>query len=894
MDRRTTVAKGDLSWIAPSKIEPSLPKINLVSRGRLLERLNAALHVKLALVVAPAGFGKSTLLGQWSRTLREQRVPCAWLSLDGNDSDPNQFLAYVAVALSHAGIDIGELEVGARNGFSNSATHLVRNRLVKLLSTMATPCVLVLDDYHLVDSTAIDRILKELLRDAPSSFSLVINSRKTTLLDSATLVASGEAIEIGAELLRLTRPETFSALGPRISATDAEEIYRQTEGWPVAVQLARVQKQTQADIPLRNASSRGLIANYLTDQVLSSLHEESRGFLLDVAALDRFNPDLANAVREREDSGRLLVGLDSLSALLVPLDYEEDWYRLHHLFGDCLREVLRRNDPHRLRRILQAASAWHAGRGRTTEAVKYAARAEDWAECERLVLQAGGWKIILREGIGVLRSIFRCIPAEVVANSPRLLIARAYLHCKDGEQGEARTLLDAASALGTAGDRSAERDKVAVGAILNAYEDSETWVRAADLSTEQVPREDLDPFEAGALASEEVLFHFARGNFPRAERSLKSAFTHLRRSGSVLALNYCYLHAGVAAIHRGDLDVAAANIARALEMAKSNFGADSGLKHLALVLDYALRVWRGDATAANFEDFSATLSHVEAHDGWTNIYMLGLDAAFHLAEQCGLYEATGSLATRYQELARRRNLDRLETFARVLAARAAAHAGHEAEAALQFGLIGEWLSRNSPLEQPWVWQTYFLGVAYEGAGPGPITERIEQRLLGAIEYARTMSADSHRVRLLVSLAAYHRRAGSPHDAKCALLDAVRVAYPQTMLGPFLCDPATVDAVRQLRRDLRTDEGELLSTAFMTKALSHASMLRPNAVQSLLSDREQEVLDQLAHGKTNKEIAGQLELTENTVKFHLKNLFSKLGVHRRTEATAEARRLGLLE
>ena len=893
-DRKSDAAPSDPGLISPAKIAPRLPKADLVIRARLLQKLDQALGVKLVLVVAPAGFGKSTLLSQWCQTLRSRDLPCAWLSLDAADADPNLFLAHVAIALAHAGVAIGELEIGARNGFSDSATNLVKNRLVRQLSSTSTRKVLVLDDYHLVASPAVDEVIMAWLRDAPDTFTLIINSRTPPSLDTATLVASGEAVEIDADLLRLTRTETFAVLGDLIRSDDGEEIFRLTEGWPVAVQLARIQKQTRPELPLRYASPGGLIAKYLTDQILSSLREEQRDFLLDVASLDRFNPDLANAVRERNDSGQLLAQLDSLSALLVHLDYEGDWYRLHHLFGECLRDAFRRRAPQRMRRIYSAASTWYAERSQTVEAVLYATRAENWQDCERLVLQAGGWKIILKEGIGALRSLLRFIPKSVIEQSPRMLIAKAYLCCKDGEYGEARALLAAASNLRVADDRAAERDEIAVGSIVQVYADSDEWVRADTPLARRVRRDDLDPFEAGALDCEEVLYYFARGDFDRAEKALKSEFSFLRRSGSVLALNYCYLQAGIAALHRGRFDVAAANITRALEMAKGNFGADSGLKNLALVLDFALRVWRGEASSAHFDDFSETLSYIEEHDGWTNIYMLGLDAAFHLAEQCGRFDATDNLAKRYAQLAERRNLDRLRDFVRVFAARAARHAGRKAEATLQFGVLRGWMLKNLPADRPWVWQAYFVGAASTDAGRTGPSLTAKRHLMAAIEHSKGMAVDLHTVRLLVAWSTYQRECGAPEDAKRTLLNAVRLASRRAILGPFLCDAGTTQTLKQLRRDLRTNENELLSTAFMSQVLDRTAALRPDDMQPLLSDREQEVLDQLALQKTNREIARHLELTENTVKFHLKNLFSKLGVNRRAQAAAEARRLGLIE
>ncbi|MEL6184901.1 MAG: LuxR C-terminal-related transcriptional regulator, partial [Myxococcota bacterium] len=822
---------------------------------------------------------------------RAQGLPSGWLSIEESDSDPQHFLASLVLSLARARVDVGELEIGARNGFPNSPPLLVTHHLVRQLETLRSPVVLVLDDYHHIDSVEIDQILRQLVRKAPPSFTLVINSRALPALDWATMLASGEALEIDPDQLRLTREETLSVLSESVSADVAQEIYTQTEGWPVAVQLARIQEATQPGFSLRPGTTGRLITSYLSEQILSSLPPKERAFLLGVAVVDRFNPALADALFRRQDTWPLLAELDSLSALIVPLNEPDQWLRLHHLFRDCLRDILRREDPERFRILLRRASAWYEARGHLVEAVVYASRTEDWARCRRLILEAGGWRIILTEGISAMRTLLRLMPDEILAQSSRLMLAKAYLHCKDGRQADARSAFDAAEARRDPADAAARRDQGAVGAIVNGYEDSDDWVGGATQRSPDAPLDELDPLDAAAFASESVVLHLARGEFSELTHALESSFIYLRRSGSVVGLNYCYLQAGIAALQQGDMGKAETAIEQALEMAEANFGADSGLKHFALILQASLRAWQGLAVREDFHDLSTALSHIEQHDGWTGIYILGLDAAYHLALQVGIPEATGPLAQRFLHLAERRNLPRLSAFSRILATRAEVEV--KGDAAFHVGDVHDWLADHSPREKPWLWQTFFAGAEFLGCGPGPHIARTTGVLTHALDRAIDMSSDLHLVRLLLALSSHRGRCGASAEASQALLDAVQTASRHSLLGPFLCHPHLLDPLRQLHRDLRSDGSEPLSSAFVGRVLLKASELRPSEVQALLSAREQEVLEKLALGKTNREIAWQLEMTENTVKFHLKNLFAKLGVSRRRQAVAEARRLGLI-
>lgn len=886
------------NWIIESKFELHRPNIELVTRKRLLSLLDDVIVRRVILISAPAGFGKSSLLGQWSGYRIAQGIPVAWLTLDENDADARQFLSYLALSLSHAKISIGDLEVAARNGFSESPAFSVLSRLMAQIRAFESPCILVLDDYHRTGSGEVDEVVAQLIQKMPDNFTLVINSRWAPDLNIPMLVASGDAVEIGPNELRLTRSETISVLGDQIELGEAEEIFGQTEGWPVAVQLARVQKQARPRVRLKSAGSSRLVALYLTDQVLSTLDTDVRDFLLTVSVLERFSPQLVNAVRETQDSWEIIDKLQPLTALIIPLDLDGDWFRLHHLFAEYLREGLRKEDPARANQVLLLASCWHASHGYLIESVSYAAQAADYKECERLVLDVGGWKIILTEGIGVLRSLFRIIPAKVVSSSPRLLVARAYLHCKDGEYRRARGILDASQALRQVRDSEQyDRDHEIIDSLVNTYENRKSWSIAKlnkpyDLTTDGT----YDPLEAGTLACTQAITYLSFVQLSEAEAMLKKAFTFMRRSGSVLGLNYSYLHAGVAAMYRADMDMAQANITQALDLSVSNFGSDSGLKHMALVLDYALKVWGGLASEKDIQDFSGSLEHIAAYDGWAEVYIIGLDAAFSLAEQCGNMGFAESVTDLMLSVADKRQLERLDVFAELQNIRANIRQGRLVQAEEASINFQEWLGGISPDEvfYAWHWHAYFLGAGlHTQFSKAPSTDSLKA-LSRAMSFAEQARARFHQIRLHVSLALAMKQLHKPDDAVSELVVAIKQASRQKLMGPFLNDDRLIKMLKEVKAYMQANDEDLIAINFVSAVLARKNELRPYVPNQLLSGREQEILEQLALGKSNKQMARQFELTDNTVKYHLKNIYAKLKVKSRTQAIAAAHNLKLFD
>jgi LuxR family transcriptional regulator, maltose regulon positive regulatory protein len=300
----------DLQRAYQHKLEvPRLPS-SVVHRSRLITALNSISSSKVVLITAPAGFGKTTLLSQWRDHLREDGGRVGWLTLDEGDTDVRSFMAGVIHALEAAKVEIAGLSAKAERGLSEVTIESVIREVQVELNKSDEAVTLVLDDYHRASSLALDEFLGRWLSLLPDRMRLLMSSRRSPDIGLPRLLASGLAVEITSEMLRFTPSESRQVLDVGLDETDRDALVERTEGWPVALQLARLitlQGQAQGDLPLGRLAQRGgHLWNFLSEQVLRGLTHEAVDFLLETSILERFSVEITDAVRGRDDSWRIM------------------------------------------------------------------------------------------------------------------------------------------------------------------------------------------------------------------------------------------------------------------------------------------------------------------------------------------------------------------------------------------------------------------------------------------------------------------------------------------------------------------------------------------------------------------------------------------------------------
>jgi len=418
--------------IATKLFVPSLGTRS-VDRPRLLSRLDAASHARLALVVAPAGWGKSTLVAQW---LRETGVACGWVSLDAADDDVTRFWRYLLLAVRHADPAAGSRALRRLEAAGADVERDVLPALVNELADARSDVVVVLGDYHVVRSGPVHRSVAALLEHLPPSLHLVVMSRTDPPLPLSRLRVAGGLVEIRAEQLRFTAEEAGRMLGhasvPALSPGEVQRLVDRTEGWAAGLQLAALRLADRPDPPSRAAfldrftGADRHIVDYVGEEVLDALPAELREFLLQTSVLPRLCAPLAEAVTGRPDAARLLDEVHRAGLFLTPLDDEGWWFRYHQLFRDLLLFELQRTGTAPLPVLHRRAAEWFARDGNPGAAISHAVAAGNQRLAGDLV--AGAWRAEVKPGhLQTVQRWLDAFPPEHVAGDPRLTVAQVLL-----------------------------------------------------------------------------------------------------------------------------------------------------------------------------------------------------------------------------------------------------------------------------------------------------------------------------------------------------------------------------------------------------------------------------------------------------------------------------------
>ena len=409
---------------------------DLVPRPRLIERLNEGISRKLILVCAPAGFGKTTLLSNWVKTIE---LPVAWVSLDKGDNDHTSFLIYLVAALQTVEAGICEAVQAMLLDPQPPPIESILRELINEVATLSRNFLLVLDDYQAIEDHAIDQALTFMLDHLPPVMRLVIISRSDPMLPLSRLRARSQMTELRTEDLRFSMNEVTHFLnrvmGLVLSEEDIAALETRTEGWIAGLQLAGLSMQNRDDATGFISAFAGddrYIIDYLVDEVLAQRPRGTKEFLLQTSILGRMSGPLCDAVTGQEGGQKTLAKLDQANLFIIPLDSQRRWYRYHHLFADVLYNRLEDStSPEVIRTFHQRASRWYEENGFLVEAVEHALAAEDFENVLRLV-EIGSMEILMRGQQSLLLKWRDGLPRNLVASHPRACMTFAWASLSTG------------------------------------------------------------------------------------------------------------------------------------------------------------------------------------------------------------------------------------------------------------------------------------------------------------------------------------------------------------------------------------------------------------------------------------------------------------------------------
>lgn len=891
------------------------PRPNLVPRPRLIQQLDTGLRVghRLTLVSAPPGFGKTTLVTEWvCNSPRE----VAWISLDEGDNDPVQFLNYLIAALQQVEGSIGQTarQILQSTAFASANVPPTLGLITSLVNDVAatvTALILVLDDYHLITSSAVQQILVFLLEHQPPRMHLVLSTRQDPPLPLHRLRARNQVTEIRERDLRFTMEEAAAFLnqtmGLTLSAQAVKVLESRAEGWVTGLQLAALALQEGQDVARAESfiaaftGDNRYVMDYLVAEVLQRQPEAIRTFLRQTAILDRLAAPLCNAVTVREDSQALLEQLDEANLFLTALDHRREWYRYHRLFAGCLRATLDQEDQIRLH---QRAARWFESQGFVNQAIQHtlahAGLAGDWDDAERLIGQVVE-ETIHQGGVLTVRNWLEALPDELVRTNAELATFLGWGLALTGELERAEQYVAGAERLFQQqetpgpglGQLLALRSFIAVFAHQDYELARDLGAQALQVLDEAQVRWRVITLWAVAESQERT------DNITAAIATLREAQRLGRtRSDQVFAVTVDLSLASALHMH-GQRREAVAVCQEAIEWYTDDTGRISpvaGLlfSRLGQLCYEANQLDRSreylDRGLAFSEQFTVGGMLMFTHGFAVHtLYVQGevdtaleiLHKARHQVHQSGLVDVDWYPALEADIRMRQGDLPAVLRWAEMLdlSPDDALHYLHVE----RYLIYGRLLLVQGHLSDA---QRLLARLERFTQERGFYRWLITTHLLQALVAAR--ARDRTGVRELLShaleLAApqdYYRAFLDEGEELLRLLPDVRHAAPDF-----------VDQILDFAYGAGALTGTLGEGLVATQKMALPEMAAPPLVEQL-SEREMEVLHLIAAGLSNREIAQELVIAVGTVKRHINNIYGKLGVHSRTQAIARARDLGLL-
>lgn len=889
------------SVILQTKLTPPPARADRVLRPRLTQQFSVSPEHPITLVCAPAGYGKSTLVGEWFGSRAGEATAFGWLSLDEDDNDPARFLTYLVSAVANTtGIDVDEILLLLHSP-QPPPPKVILNALLNRLENSPHRLALVLDDYHRITLQEIHEAMIYLLDHLPRQVQLVITSREDPPLPLARWRGRGQLVEIRADDLRFTTEEAdqflWQMLGTKLKAEQVRDLDVRTEGWIAGLQLTALAmkgRENLADFIAEFTGSHRFILDYLSEEVLSRQPKDVQTFLLQTSILDRFCGPLCDAVTGRSDGQATLEHLERGNLFLIPLDDERFWYRYHHLFGDMLRRKLEQGSPELVTELHRRASVWYEQNGWVTEALEHALRSQNTEEAARLVQQTVQEITQAGQAHTILRWM-KSLSEAVVRAHPRLCVYHATVLMFTNQLAASESWLKAAEQSTYQHDTEPDEIHAILGwvALVRADIARVTGNLASAVVFAQQALDLLPPSEALARAVSLMNVahsYVADGDVrPAVKEAADTSITALRRIGNQFATMISMTNLARLHMVQGHLHEAEATFALAEQIAPGE-----------VLNGAAPRIGLGNLLRERNELEAAQqnlLMGLELAQG-----MLAIDADVITAGYVGLAklrQAQGDLAG---------GLAALDTFAQVASARQFYPPLMARGMAVRVQL---WLaqgntapavrwaaeSRLSADELSYPHEAEYLALARVLTAQGN-TEKaltlLERLRLDAESKGRTSTV----IEVLGLCALAWQAKGNLEEALSVLARALVLAEPEGYVRTFADEGAAMAAL------LRQAQARGLFTGYVAKLLSAFDGERP-ATQAeathgwmidegeALSERELEVLRLIAEGLSNREIAEQLFVSIGTIKKHLNNIFFKLDAHSRTQAIATAREHKLL-
>ncbi len=897
----------------------NIPRIrtHIVPREGLILRLKDGLKCKLTLISAPAGFGKTTLIGEWARSLDRS---VGWLSLDESDNDIIHFLSYFIVALQSVNEDIGQDELKRLRSPHPLPIEETLIAIINQINALSEEVVLILDDYHLISTSSIHEAVAYFLDHMPENVHLVIISRADPPLPLARLRGRGEIAEFRQNDLRFTIDEAADFLQEvmevGIDLEDVRALNSRTEGWVAGLQMAAVSLQGQEDVSkfvrIFTGSNR-YILDYLIEEVLQRQPRSIQQFMLQTSILDRLNSLLCDAIVSEIGDWRLethdplqspvtdlrsqviLEHLESSNLFIFPLDDNRQWYRYHRLFRDLLRKHLQQLSPDLIPDLHRRAADWFEEAGMLSDAIEHALAAQDFDHAAQLVEQVAE-EILMRSEVGTFARWLEKLPEETLDGHPHLILYHTWCLIVTGASNDVieRQLRNIDEINGVLSARVA-----AIRAYLAIYQGdlSSAW-ELSHVAWERLPEDDL--FLRGILSLIFGISLLAKGDVEAGIESLSDVFQASQEVDNVMVGTITISHLARLRMRAGELKEAHDMYQRAIDLARDENGQTLPIAGEAFMGLGEIWLQKNDLVKA--EEF--ILKGIQHTEAWSDVAALeGYLALARVRQAQNRGAEVAPLVEKARELAVQFKTTTLDDIMVDLHEVKLFLAQGDLEAAIAW--IEERNVENFLGSEQWVEQTgnfhdhlrkYELIILSRVLIAKGESQRALEILIPLLEAMKELRRVDLVLEVLILQAIARQADGNFEAAMLSIEEALSLAEPGGFIRIFI-NEGTVMAKLIYEASQRE-----ISPEYCGKLLSAFPDPTQNDVPSRtidaewvepLSPRENEVLCLIAEGLSNKEIAERLFLSLGTVKVHTRNIYGKLCVSNRTQAVAKARSFGIL-
>jgi LuxR family transcriptional regulator, maltose regulon positive regulatory protein len=886
-----------------TKILRPRPATGLIERQRLNELAAQVPERPLAIIKAGAGFGKTSLALSWAQSLEEKGHRVAWFSVDAEDNEPTHFLFYFAHALRHACAELGSEVVSLIGEGPLSFPQTFASALINDLTNADDEVVLFLDDYHLLMDPEVHKIMSFFVKRAPFNFHLVLTTRSTPDLALANIRAQNQLLEVDELALRFTLDETAEFLERaglnQLEMREVRALHAKTEGWPAILRIIACTKfGSTADLKEFISGLSGSarpISSYL-QEMLDGLPLDLVQFMLRTSILDRFSASLCAAVTNVEASGDLLESIEQRQLLLMPLASDGRWYRYHPLLAGYLRERLEAEHGDKIAGLQLRAAVWFAAQEMWAEAVQYAIgagdvkQAADWAEKIAMALVKRGdmltllgWPLALRGQRSRLAIAWGLTLAMRFDEALRLIC-------------EIEADLDRPDQ--AIGDALSSECNVIKSVVFALQDNTEQALAIAEACLAQGPK---DSWNANVASNVARLGYWKAGDVRNFYATPWIPFSAEESKWNIFASVYRLCLEGLMEIDQARADRADQYYDEAMGLAEQHVGPNSVCAALPASLIALRHYHRGDLKAA--EDLVIDRMPLIRAAGMLECVAPAYECLTKIAAYRNNIVHAFALLEEAEGLAEERGWGRLVAMTQLWRLRFFLDEGRVSEAGACLDRL-EKLEAAYPTPVRCAWSSIRL-IAKVGHASMAVANNHLHEAIQLLTSARQEAIEAkqlHRALLIaVQLSTTLLQARDAVAAHRVFQDAMRAAAAGKM-GQLILDggPQIGELLASFQDSPRNKPSPELTSYAEDLMVSWRERHEPQAMQKakisvaeLLSTRERNIINLIAHGQSNKEVARDLGISPETVKSHMKHIFEKLEVEKRTQAVARAQSLGLV-